>query len=177
MKKFIHNYLNENYYLDFDLSQIGISSWAIYPIYTKGVNVREIEYGDKLVKDLTTIFGVSKEAIKNEIIIWANKDLLWYWEQKKSPFEDVAFPIVRRVFAQTLGQDLVSVQPMSAPNLNLGYLDFVYGTKKPWYEKVWNKIKYFFIPKPKKSLPDLKRKDVWMNQYSKFNGRINRLNE
>ena len=95
MKKFVHNYLNENYYVEADLCIRGVSSWAIYPIYAKGVSVRKIEYGEKLVKDLTTIFGITEEACKNEINIWSGKDLSWYWEQKKPKYDDYEwFPIV-----------------------------------------------------------------------------------
>jgi hypothetical protein len=142
MEKLIRKYLNDNYYVDSDLSEIGISSWAIFSIYTKGVNVRKIEYGEKLVKDLTTIFSVTELAVINEINIWADKDLSWYWEQKKFPaiFQGMAFPIVSRVFTQTLAQDLVPVKSMSAPKINLQYLDFVYGKKEPWYKKLWNNI-------------------------------------
>ena len=35
----------------------------------------------------------------------------------------IAMPLVKRVFAQTIGVDLVSVQPLSAPLGNLIYMD------------------------------------------------------
>ena len=41
-------------------------------------------------------------------------------------FASVAFPIVRRVFAGLLANDLVSVQPMSLPSGLIFFLDFVY---------------------------------------------------
>jgi len=43
-------------------------------------------------------------------------------------FASVAFPIVRRVFAGLIANDLVSVQPMSLPSGLIFFLDFVYGT-------------------------------------------------
>jgi len=43
-------------------------------------------------------------------------------------FSNVAFPIVRRVFAGLVANELVSVQPMSLPSGLLFYLDYVYGT-------------------------------------------------
>jgi hypothetical protein len=43
-------------------------------------------------------------------------------------FASVAFPIVRRVFAGLIANDLVSVQPMSLPNGLVFFLDFKYGT-------------------------------------------------
>lgn len=43
-------------------------------------------------------------------------------------FSNVAFPMVRKVFAGLLANDLVSVQPMSLPNGLLFYLDYAYGS-------------------------------------------------
>jgi hypothetical protein len=43
-------------------------------------------------------------------------------------FASVAFPIVRRVFAGLIANDLVSVQPMSLPSGLIFFLDFSYGT-------------------------------------------------
>jgi len=42
-------------------------------------------------------------------------------------FAAVAFPIVRRVFAGLIANDLVSVQPMSLPSGLIFFLDFVFG--------------------------------------------------
>lgn len=43
-------------------------------------------------------------------------------------FTNVAFPIVRRVFAGLISSDIVSVQPMSLPAGLLFYLDYTYGS-------------------------------------------------
>ena len=43
-------------------------------------------------------------------------------------FASVAFPIVRRVFAGLIANDLVSVQPMSLPSGLIFFLDFTFGT-------------------------------------------------
>lgn len=43
-------------------------------------------------------------------------------------FTSVAFPIVRRVFAGLIANDVVSVQPMSLPSGLLFYLDYTYGS-------------------------------------------------
>jgi len=40
------------------------------------------------------------------------------------------FPIAMKVAAQTVGLDLVSVKPMSAPKNNLFYVDYQYGDPK-----------------------------------------------
>jgi len=44
-------------------------------------------------------------------------------------FAAVAFPIVRRVFAGLIANDLVSVQPMSLPSGLIFFLDFAFGTQ------------------------------------------------
>ena len=43
-------------------------------------------------------------------------------------FQNVAFPIVRRVFGGLVANDLVSIQPMSLPAGLLFYLDYTYGS-------------------------------------------------
>lgn len=43
-------------------------------------------------------------------------------------FTNVAFPIVRRVFAGLIANEIVSVQPMSLPSGLLFYLDYTYGS-------------------------------------------------
>ena len=47
-------------------------------------------------------------------------------------FAAVAFPIVRRVFAGLIANDLVSVQPMSLPSGLIFFLDFVYSPALGW---------------------------------------------
>ena len=37
----------------------------------------------------------------------------------KKSTQDSIFPVIRRVAAQTIGQDLVTVQPLTAPNLGI----------------------------------------------------------
>ena len=44
-------------------------------------------------------------------------------------FQNVAFPIVRRVFAGLIANELVSVQPMSLPSGLLFYMDYRYESK------------------------------------------------
>lgn len=47
---------------------------------------------------------------------------------KIAGFTNVAFPIVRRVFAGLISNEIVSVQPMSLPTGLLFYLDYTYGS-------------------------------------------------
>ena len=48
-------------------------------------------------------------------------------------FQNVAFPIVRRVFGGLVANDIVSIQPMSLPSGLLFYLDYTYGTEVGGY--------------------------------------------
>src|SRR5690349_16378509 len=50
-------------------------------------------------------------------------------------FQNIAFPIVRRVFGGLIANELVSVQPMSLPSGLLFYLDYQFGTRKPGNQK------------------------------------------
>lgn len=43
-------------------------------------------------------------------------------------FSNIAFPIVRRVFGGLVGNDLISIQPMSLPSGLIFYLDYTYGS-------------------------------------------------
>ena len=70
--------------------------------------------------------------------------------KKEFSIQGFAWPIFKKVAAQTMAGDLVSVQPMSAPKGELFYLDYRYGRK--WYEKIWDWIKNLF-----------KKKGVWHN--------------
>ena len=45
----------------------------------------------------------------------------------------VALPLVRKVFAQIVAQDFVSVQPMNLPSGLVFYLDFKYGSGQPGF--------------------------------------------
>jgi hypothetical protein len=48
-------------------------------------------------------------------------------QEKEGLFSRVTFPIVRRVFASTIANELVSVQPMSLPAGLIFFTDFKYG--------------------------------------------------
>ena len=48
-------------------------------------------------------------------------------------FTKIAFPIVRRVFANLLANDLVSVQPLDNPSAAIFYFDFTYDVAKPGF--------------------------------------------
>jgi hypothetical protein len=138
MEKFIYTYLSENYYIQ--TSEVG--NHGIYQKYDD----RRIPVpfnGDRLVKDVVTVFGVTKDEAHRYIYEWSrlvepDVDLTFYWKMAEE-FGSLVFPVIQSVAARTISQDLVSVQPMSAPTGDLLYLDYVY-SKESMFEKV---IKFF----------------------------------
>jgi len=46
------------------------------------------------------------------------------------PFTKFVFPVLRRVFPNLIANEIVSVQPMTAPVGAIFYLDYIYGTNK-----------------------------------------------
>ena len=138
MEKFIHTYLSENYYIQ--TSEVG--NHGIYQKYDD----RRIPVpfnGDRLVKDVVTVFGVTKAEAKGYIYRWAlsiepNVNLDFYWKMAEE-FGSLVFPVIQQVAARTISQDLISVQPMTAPTIELQYLDYVY-SRESMFEKV---IKFF----------------------------------
>lgn len=67
---------------------------------------------------------IKKEDKKN--IVYKREILLEKYKEKKQTFEggDILLPLVRRVAATTLGQELVSVQPLPQPTGLLFYVDY-----------------------------------------------------
>lgn len=138
MEKFIYTYLSENYYIQ--TSDVG--NYGIYQRYSN-LRIPTPFNGDRLIKDVVTIFGVNKNEAKDYIEQWAKLvapacDLEFYWKMAND-FGNIVMPLVQSVAARTIGMDLVPVQPMSAPKGQLLYLDYVYH-KESRYEKVKNRI-------------------------------------
>lgn len=179
MRKYIHKHLDDKYYIK--ASEVGND--GIYLLVEKEEEYHYPVNNNLILDEVVTIFGVELEESKLEIHLWANKkkpdvDLEFYWNIsneifRTSSFDNIhiRFPIVQRVFAKTIAQDLVAVQPMSMPKIDLVYLDYVYGPK-PWYKKLWYKIKGLFKKKPAPSLHVIlnhdTRKNQWLEQYSAF---------
>ncbi len=177
MKKFIYKHLNQEY----EIITSVVGNDGIYSINTRTDIYRTPEYGNRILKNVSSIFNIDFEKTKEYICEWAiekvpNVDLTFYWENNYNGgvFDDITFPLVRRVFAQTLGNDLVAVQPMSTPKIDLMYLDFVYKKKQNWYEKIWDKIKDLFTKKIKAKAKQKHyeivdhdaNKNRWMEQYN-----------
>ena len=87
-------------------------------------------YGQKLVKELFTVFGATEDESKEFVNTWALKvnpkiDLKFYWSDHESLFGGI-FPLVQQVAARTIGMDLVAVQPLDAPTGLLFHMDYAY---------------------------------------------------
>lgn len=61
--------------------------------------------------------------------------ILWS-EEPRDPFGTFAAPLVRRVFTPLIANQLVQVQPMTAPAAGIFYLDYTY--KETWFDKRCN---------------------------------------
>ena len=118
MEKLIHNYLSQTYVLDLhEITRYTVFKFngdALYKINDES-KFRSFESPNILLSELNTIFFLSDVELKPIILSWAktlkeNVKLDKYWE-----YIDSLLPISRNVVAKTVGLDLVSVQPMSAP--------------------------------------------------------------
>jgi len=85
-----------------------------------------------LLKNLAD--GKSNPAKSNMAVLLENQTAELIKESSEMAdikgFQNIAFPIVRRVFGGLVANELVSVQPMSLPSGLLFYLDYTYGTAK-----------------------------------------------
>lgn len=85
----------------------------------------------KLIEEIVTLFGYSFTRTKWLIHDWTKEQkpdfcLKFYWKSHEIG-GTFAMPIVRRVMASTIGQDLVAVTPMSLPTGLFHYIDYQYG--------------------------------------------------
>ena len=111
MIKYIHKYLDDKYYIK--TSEAGND--GIYLLVDKEERYVYPVKNKFIIDEVVTLFAIEPEEAKLEIHIWANKkkpdvDLDFFW--KLTGFDNVEFPIVQRVFAQTIAQDLVPVVPL-----------------------------------------------------------------
>ena len=126
MKKYIVSYLTENYYLDkSEIGNAGIYAFDDERQWKVRVNAKT------LIEEVVTLFGYSFTRTKWIIHEWAKSQkpdycLKFYWTSHSLDY-NFTMPIIRRVAAATIGQDLVPVQPMDGPTGHLFYLDYQYG--------------------------------------------------
>ena len=134
MEKHIHKYLSSQYFIK--TSNVGndgiytINDTKLYPFPV---------YGSKLIKELILLFYVDELTLTNYINSWAvsqkpDVNLDWFWDQKES-----LIPMAMKVMAQTVGLDLVAVQPLETPKIDLLYMDFTYSSETPTRtNRIWD---------------------------------------
>jgi hypothetical protein len=123
MEIHVHSYLSR--YFEIKPNEEGTD--CVYYLDDKST---DLIYGEKLVKELTTVFGITKDESKEFINSWALKvnpkvNLEFYWSNHESIFGGI-FPLVQQVAARTIGLDLVAVQPLATPRGELFYMDYSY---------------------------------------------------
>ena len=127
MQNIVHLYLSKHY--EIATSEVGNDG-----IYLKS-DTREHRiptYGDKLVKELVTIFCLEDGLLKTYIDDWAvsiknDIDLEFYWKTQ----EEIAFPHISRVISSLMANDIVAVEPLAAPRGELLYMDYQYSAGTP----------------------------------------------
>ncbi len=130
MKRYVQPYLSSLYYISTsEIGNDGVYSLADDRKYKSPV------YGDVFLKELVDIFGSSEEETKAIVYEWAIEqkpdiDLTFFWSTKEEILSGI-FPIIERVAARTIAQDLVSVQPMSGPTGELLYYNVSYRADIP----------------------------------------------
>jgi len=127
MKKYILSYLTENYFLD--KSQLGNA--GIYNIGDNRDNNPPVK-AKELIEEIVTLFGYGFTRTKWIINDWAKKQrpdlcLKFYWGSHDGSIFAPFMPLVRRVAASTIGQDLVQIKLLSKPRGKLFYIDYNYG--------------------------------------------------
>jgi hypothetical protein len=115
MKKLIHRYLNENFFIEKDIIKYSSTPWSVS--------------SDILIKDLNKVFDLGKKELKWLVKSWVRKqnrnfDFNDWWTPKINNFDNLFMPFVRRVVSSTIVEDIISVGPMEGPTGQLFYLDF-----------------------------------------------------
>jgi hypothetical protein len=115
MKKLIHRYLNENFFIKKDVIRYSSTPWSVS--------------SDILIKDLNKVFDLSKKELKWLVKSWVRKqnrnfDFNDWWTPKINTCDNLFMPFVTRVVSSTIVEDLIPVQPMEGPTGQLFYLDF-----------------------------------------------------
>jgi hypothetical protein len=128
MQTYIQQYLSDYYYIK--TSEVGND--GIYFI-NDDRRIPTPFNGSKLINEIVTIFCINEDDVKTYIETWAvsikpDVDLEFYWKTMEDLF---GFPMAHRIAAQTIGMDLVAVQPMSAPRGELLYMDYQYNNNEP----------------------------------------------
>jgi len=137
MKKFIHDYLSKHYVLSSNEFSKKIHLFVEYGIYyiDDKNDVKELRYGDDLIKEISAIFGVNKHDAEKYITSWAKSKkkgvkLNWYWGQNEW-LSKFTFPVIQNTSVRTISLDLIPVKPMSEPNFGTNILEYVFSGNTP----------------------------------------------
>lgn len=84
-----------------------------------GVRTIRAQWTPEMVEDINAYHGIN---IEDELTALLSEEIARTIDREI--VQNLTFPMVRRVAAQTLGQELVNVQPLNAPVGILNYLDF-----------------------------------------------------
>jgi hypothetical protein len=130
MKRYVQSYLSSLFYIS--TSEVGND--GVYSL-TDDRKYKSPVYGEGFLKELIDIFGCSEEETKTIVYEWAieqksDVNLTFFWSTKEDILSGI-FPIIERVAARTIAQDLVSVQPMNTPTGELLYYDVYYRAEIP----------------------------------------------
>lgn len=139
MRKHIQRYIDEKYFIYTHPS----GKDAIHLISNKE-KINEVYFdtfyhdlpANRILKDISLIFGFDIEEAKLEFHIWAFKnyphiDLYFFWDSLQTTSTNIIFPSVRQPKINTLGNELISVMPLSAPKSVLFHTDIKLEKDKP----------------------------------------------
>lgn len=128
MKKYINNYLTENYFLDKSVvGNAGIYDFDDERPFKVPINAKT------LIKELQILFGYSFTRTKWLINNWAKQQnpdycLNFYWNSNDVYFNNIdELRFVRTQSPILLSTDLISIQPMDPPSYSTLYLENNYG--------------------------------------------------
>lgn len=133
MERLVHSYLSQNYALE--LKEITSSIFlfdgdALYDINDDS-KYRSFKNPSQLLSELNTVFFLTHDELKPMVLSWAIKikedvNLDRYWEYIQS-----LLPIAKQIVGQTIGLNLVAVQPMDGPRGELVYMDYQIVNNEP----------------------------------------------
>jgi hypothetical protein len=66
-----------------------------------------------------------------ELLWWKQFGSVFYRAQKQNLFNQIKFPIIRRVYAGMIANEIISVQPMSLPSAGVFFMDYSYAKYIP----------------------------------------------
>ena len=130
MERLVHSYLSQNYVLELEeiprYSIFLFDGDALYDINDDS-KYRSFKTPSQLLSELNTVFFLTHDELKPLVLSWAIKikedaNLDRYWGYIQS-----LLPIAKQIVGQTIGLDLVAVQPVSVPRGELLYMDYQFG--------------------------------------------------